>query len=288
MRPFLIAALTLLLITACGPRWYYHHLDWMIPWYVDDYLALDSGQRSELERRLAIQLNWHCRTQLTEYATFLKSVSRDFQPSDTTVTREQFVSYLQSLSQYWKDLMAQIGPDVADIVITASDDQIDELFRNIEKDNLERQRIYVDPPEREILQNRTDRMVERLERWIGTLTDTQYDAVQQWSQDMGATTDQWLANRRRTQQAFRKLMATRRIDSAFKEKFTALLVSPEVVRTKAYQAQLDRNIALMLNLLTDIEQTLTEAQRSHLLAYLESLAEDFDRLACEIPSKDAQ
>jgi hypothetical protein len=44
----------------------------------------------------------------------------------------------------------------------------------------------------------------------------------------------------------------------------------------------------MLNLLTEIEQTLTEAQRSHLLAYLESLAEDFDRLACEIPSKDAQ
>jgi hypothetical protein len=288
MRPFIIAALTLLLITACGPRWYYHQLDWMIPWYVDDYLVLDSGQRSELERRLAIQLNWHCRTQLTEYATFLKSVRRDFQPSDTTVTREQFVYYLQSLSQYWKDLMAQIGPDVADIVITASDDQIDELFRNIENDNLERQRIYVDPPEREILQNRTDRMVERLERWIGTLTDTQYDAVQQWSQDMGATTDQWLANRRRTQQAFRKLMATRRIDSGFKEKFTALLVSPEVVRTTAYQAQLDRNIAHMLNLLTEIEQTLTEAQRSHLLAYLESLAEDFDRLACEIPPKDPQ
>ncbi|MBC2737629.1 MAG: hypothetical protein HF981_24935 [Desulfobacteraceae bacterium] len=288
MRSFLIAALTLLLITACGPRWYYHHLDWMIPWYVDDYLALDSGQRSEFERRLAIQLNWHCRTQLTEYATFLKSVSRDFQTPDTTVTREQFVYYLQSLSQYWKDLMAQIGPDVADIVITASDDQIDELFRNIEKENLERQRIYVDPPKREILQNRTDRMVERLERWIGTLTDTQYDAVQQWSRNMGATTDQWLANRRRTQQAFRKLMATRTVDPAFKEKFTALLVSPEVLRTKAYQTQLDRNIALMLNLLTDIEKTLTDAQRSHLLAYLESLAEDFDVLACEIPPKDAQ
>ena len=288
MRAVILSALTLLLFTACGPRWYYHQLDWMIPWYVDDYLALDSAQRSALENRLAHQLDWHCRTQLPGYAAFLKSVSRDFQPPDTTVTREQFVYYLQSLSQYWKDLMAQIGPDLADILITASDDQIDELFRNIEKDNLERRRTYVDPPEREILQNRTDRMVERLERWIGTLTDTQYDAVQQWSYSIGATTDQWLANRRRTQQAFRKLIATRTVDSAFKEKFTALLVSPEVVRTKAYQTQVDRNIELMLDLLTDIEKTLTDAQRSHLLAYLESLAEDFDRLACEIPSKDAQ
>jgi hypothetical protein len=288
MRSFLISLLTLLLITACGPRWYYHQLDWMIPWYVDDYLALDSAQRSVLENRLARQLDWHCRTQLPGYAAFLRSVGQEFEAPGQTDTRKQFAQHLGTLTQYWKDLMARIGPDVADILITASDDQIDELFRNIEKDNLERQRIYVDPPEREILQNRTDRMVERLERWIGTLTDTQNDAVQQWSQDMGATTDQWLANRRRTQQAFRKLMATRRIDSAFKEKFTTLLVSPEVVRTKAYQAQLDRNIAHMLNLLTEIEQTLTEAQRSHLLAYLESLAEDFDRLACEIPPKDAQ
>jgi hypothetical protein len=288
MRAVILSALTLLLVTACGPRWYYHQLNWMIPWYVDDYLALDSAQRSALENRLAHQLDWHCRTQLPVYAAFLKSVKQDFEAPGQSITRDRFVHYLETLEQYWKGLMARIGPDVADIVITASDDQIEELFRNIEKENLERQRTYVDPPPREILQNRAHRMVDRLEQWIGDLTSAQYAAVEKWSHDMGATTDQWLANRRRQQQAFRNLIATRAVDPTFKEKFTILLVSPEVVRTKAYQVQLDRNIALMLDLLTDIEKTLTDAQRSHLLAYLESLAEDFDRLACQIPPKDAQ
>jgi hypothetical protein len=287
MRTFLISLTTLLLLIACGPRWYYQHLDWMIPWYVDDYLSLDSDQRSELEIRLARQLNWHCRTQLTEYAAFLRSVHTEFENPDQTVTREQFAHYLETLQQYWKDLMAQIGPDIGDILVTASDEQIDELFRNIEEDNLEREQTYVDPPERNILQNRTDRMVDRLERWIGDLTDAQYAAVQQWSRRIGATADQWMANRRRVQQAFRKLIDARKVDSAFKEKFTTLLVSPEVLRTAAYQARLDRNIALTLRLLTDIEKTLTTTQRSHLLAYLESLAEDFDVLACEIPPRDA-
>lgn len=287
MRTFLISLLTLLLVTACGPRWYYHHLDWMIPWYVDDYLSLDSEQRSALEIRLAGQLNWHCRTQLPEYAVFLRSVGREFEAPDQTVTREQFARHLQTLKHFWKDLMARIGPDMADILITASDEQVDELFRNIEKDNLKRQRTYVDPPEREILQNRTDRLAERLERWIGDLTDTQQTAVQQWSQNVGASSSEWLANRRRVQQAALKLIAARTVDPAFKEKFTALLVSPEVVRTKAYQARLDRNIGFMLDLLVDIEKTLTDAQRSHLLAYLESLAGDFDVLACAVPQKDA-
>jgi len=279
--------LTLLLITACGPRWYYHQLDWMIPWYVDDYLALDSDQRSVLEIRLARQLNWHCRTQLPEYAAFLKSVRQEFENPDRPVTREQFAHHLESLEQYWKDLMAQIGPDVADILLTVSDDQIEELYRNIEKDNLERQRTYVDPPAHEIVQNRANRMVDRLEKWIGNLTSAQYAAVEEWSQDMGASTDQWLANRRRTQQAFRNLIATRALDPAFKEKFTALLVSPEGVRTEAYQAQLDRNIALVLDMLAEIAKTLTDDQRFHLLAYIESLAEDFDVLACQIPQKGA-
>jgi len=278
---------TLLLITACGPRWYYHHLDWMIPWYVDDYLSLDTGQSSELKVRLARQLNWHCHTQLPEYAGFLRSVGKDFENPDLSVTREQFAHYLETLKRYWKELMARIGPDMADILITASDEQVDELFRNIEEENQELQRKYVDPPERDILQNRADRMVDRLERWVGNLTDTQYAAVQQWSEQIGTTTDQWIANRRSVQQAFRKLIATRKDDAAFKEKFTALLVSPEVMRTTVYQARLDRNITFMLDLLTDIERTLTGAQRSHLLAYLESLAEDFDVLACEIPQKPA-
>jgi hypothetical protein len=287
MRSFLISLLTLLLITACGPRWYYHQLDWMIPWYVDDYLALDSDQRSALENRLARQLDWHCRTQLPGYAAFLRSVGQEFKAPGKTVTRKQFAYHLETLKRYWKDLMARIGPDVADILITASDDQIEELFRNIEKDNLERQRTYVDPPAHEIVQNRSNRMVDRLEKWIGNLTSAQYAAVGEWSQDTGANTDQWFANRRGTQQAFRNLIATRALDPDFKEKFTALLVLPEVVRTKAYQERLDRNIALMLDLLTEIEKTLTDAQRAHLLAYLESLAEDFDVLACQTPQKGA-
>ena len=182
--------------------------------------------------------------------------------------------------------MARIGPDMADILITASDEQIDELFSNIEEDNLERQRTFVDLPERDILQNRTDRMVDRLERWIGDLTDAQYAAVQQWSRNIGATTAQWLANRRRVQQAFRKLIATRKVDPAFKEKFTALLVSPAEVRTKAYQARLDRNIGFMLDLLTDIEKTLTDAQRSHLSGLFRISGRRFRCPGLRDPSKE--
>ena len=42
---FLIAVV----IAGCGPRLVYPHLDWLIPWYVSDYISLDSDQKNMLE-----------------------------------------------------------------------------------------------------------------------------------------------------------------------------------------------------------------------------------------------
>ena len=287
MRRFLLISMTLVVISACGPRWYYPHLDWLLPWYVSDYISLDTNQHSELEIRLARHLNWHCRTQLPEYATFLRSVRQDFANPASTVSKEQFDRYLATLRQYWKNLMAGIGPDAADILKMASDKQLEELFHNLEEANRELESTYVDPPVEEILHKRSRRMVERLEASLGDLTASQQAAVRQWSSDVGATNAEWIANRRRVQQAFRDLLAERIDNPSFKTSFTAMLVSPENYRTEAYQAGVDRDTALALTLLTEIGATMTDAQRRHFADHLESLAADFDQLVCTVAEKNS-
>ena len=283
MRILLVAITTLLFITACGPRWYYPHLDWLVPWYVGDYISLDRAQHSELEIRLARQLNWHCRTQRPEYAVFLRKMGSDFDNPERPVTSEQYHQYLNRLTAYWKHLMARIGPEAADLLRTATDEQIAELFVSIEEDNQELTQTYVDPPLEEILQNRYERMTDRLEQWLGDLTLSQDQSIRRWSEAIGATSDQWIANRRRVQQAFRTLLAQRTSNPSFNQEFTALLMNPETLRSEAYQARLDRNIALTIDLLTEIGGTLTRPQRAHLISHSNSLARDFEILACEIP-----
>jgi hypothetical protein len=285
MRRFVLTLMTLVVMTACGPRWFYPQLDWLLPWYVSDYISLDAHQHNELEIRLTRHLNWHCRTQLPEYALFLRSVRADFENPANPVTHGQFERYLATLIQYWKTLMAGIGPDAADILKTASDKQIDELFDNLEEANQELESTYVDPAAEEILQQRSERMVDRLARSLGDLTTTQQAAVRQWSSDVGASNADWIANRRHVQQAFRALLAERRIDPAFKTRFTAMLTAPERQRTEAYQAEVDRRTTLALNLLTGIAATMTDAQRRHFVDHLGSLAADFDKLACTVAEK---
>ena len=73
-RLFLIACSALLLV-GCGLRFAYSQLDWLLPWYLRDYVTLDAGQRGEFDRRLAGLLDWHCRSHLPEYVALLRAAN---------------------------------------------------------------------------------------------------------------------------------------------------------------------------------------------------------------------
>ncbi|MGD8270147.1 MAG: hypothetical protein PVH69_08235, partial [Desulfobacterales bacterium] len=46
MKKIPVLVILLVLLSACGPRLYYPSLDWLIPWYVNDYISLGPGQSS--------------------------------------------------------------------------------------------------------------------------------------------------------------------------------------------------------------------------------------------------
>jgi hypothetical protein len=79
MKKLIFAIGLLLLVTGCGPRLIYPHLDWLIPSYVDDYISLNREQSGLLEKRLLEGLDWHCRTQLPVYAQSLRELAKDLE-----------------------------------------------------------------------------------------------------------------------------------------------------------------------------------------------------------------
>jgi hypothetical protein len=61
-----------LALGGCSLRFAYSQLDWLVPWYVRDYVTLDAGQRGALDTRLADRLAWHCSAHIPEYAATLR------------------------------------------------------------------------------------------------------------------------------------------------------------------------------------------------------------------------
>jgi len=285
MKKILVLVIGLILLSACGPRLYYPKLDWLIPWYVNDYISLESGQSSQFRARLARQLDWHCRTQLPEYAEFLRDIRREVDDSGRPVTVERLDAYKIRLTVYWKALILRITPDIADILYSATDEQVDELFENLENKNREIESEFVAPPAQKIIYKRQKRMQKRLDFWLGDMTEFQLQALTDWSLQFESIAADRVVHRRKIQAAGRHLLESRTTLDEFETALRGLLTNTEEFRTENYQRKIDVNTQRTLELLAQLLKTLTPKQRNHLSKRLESLATDFDQLSCDPASK---
>jgi len=273
--------LLVLVLAGCGPRLVYPHLGWLVPWYVSDYISLDSDQKTMLEARLSRLLDWHCRTQLPAYAATLRSLGRDLADDSRPVTAATLQAYNTRLIELWKELLRQIGPDITAILATSADAQIDELFVNLEKQNQKFHKEYIDQPPDMIFQNREDRMVKRTGYWISKLNSEQARALADWNSQLEPIAEEWLQNRQVIQAEARRLLARRHDDPGFRAAMQALIINPENMRSQEYQHKIDVNTAVTINYIVKLDRLLTPDQRSHLLDRIDSLAADFDALSCD-------
>ena len=268
-------------LAGCGPRWVYPHLDWLIPWYVSDYISLDSDQKNMLEAQLSKLLDWHCRTQLPAYATTLRALGQDLADSSRPVDAATLQAYNARLMALWKELLRQIDPGITHILATATDAQVNELFDNLEKQNQKFRKEYIDLPADELIQNREDRMAKRTIYWISTLSPEQKQALSDWNLQLFPIAVNWLQNREIVQAEARRLMLRRHDGPDFRIAMQALLTHPESMRTFEYQRKIDFNTAVTIKLMVRLNKLLSEKQRSYLLDRIESLAADFDILSCD-------
>ena len=270
----------LMMTIGCGPGMMYPHLDWLIPRYVSDYISLDSEQKSMLQERLARQIDWHCRTQLAGYSGFLRALEKDLAQPQRPVTYQQLDAHYIHLQQYWNALIRQVAPDAADILATATDDQIEELYSNLDKRNEKFRAEYIAQPSEKLIAQRTERMIKRLQYWLSRLTTDQKQAVAQWSRQLEPTATDRLHNREKFQAEVRRLLVRRNTGPAFKQRIVAILVHPEQLQSAAYRQKIDHNTVATLKLMAAILGLRTPAQQSYLSKRIATLAEEFDRLSC--------
>ena len=259
----------------------YPHLSWLVPFYVDDYISLNREQSSILEERLLHVLDWHCRTQLPVYARSLVRIAKELEDPHHPVSFERLQFYTNQFKTYWRQLSQKIGPEMADILATASDEQLAEMFENIEKRNDKYKSEYVDIPLEELEKKRKERLVKDLKQWISHLTPEQKQAVSDWSDQIKPLVADRLSNRKKALTEFKNLLTKRRHHPDFKEAFVTLLVNFDQIRAPDYQKKIEYNTEVTFRLLIKIDRSLNPTQRAYLLKRIGSLASDFEKLSCD-------
>ncbi len=255
----------------------YRNLDRLVPWSLDDYLAMNREQKTLLDERLKQHLAWHCKTQLPGYLEWLDRI-RDMVAQDQ-VTDQALQQRTVEAREAIGRVAAAITPSAIELLRGMNDQQVSEMREAFAEDIAERQKKYVDTPLPKQIERRAERMEKRLSSWFGELSPAQRQRAQAWSQALGEHNREWIANRQHWQQQLLLAMAQRN-DPSFDDRMATLLQHKESLWTPTYRAAFQNTEQQARSLLIDLVQSSTPAQRDYLLQRLAKVRSQFSQLKC--------
>ena len=265
-----------LVLNGCAVKFVYNQLDWLIPWYLDDYMEMEGDQEALFENRLQAYLAWHRSTQLPLYADFLEDVATRAEKQ----LNEQDIQFIQTQTETLADAMIRrLIPDMVDVFATASDEQIAELFEKFEDDNATFRKDYIEAGEEVQRKQRQKEVLRYAQRWTGKLSKSQVALVKEWSEKFELMGQELQDSRMVWQEEFSRVLSMRKGDPGYAKAFEKLVLNPGFGRTDVLQTKLDRNADLLIQLYKALDESLSDKQRKRMVQKLRNYAEDFQQLS---------
>ena len=154
-------------------------------------------------------------------------------------------------------------------------EQIAQIERRLADENRQFQRDFLRGSERDRRRKRAKFVTDRLEDWVGKLSQAQTERVREYAERMPLLDELRAADRRRLQ---REVLGVIRARQA-RERLPEVIANWERGRDPAYLKALDAWREQYFNLLTDIDRSLSPEQRRRALGQMQRYAEDFEALA---------
>lgn len=277
----LLAGLALAAALGCSTtRLTYNYLDWIIDWYLDDYLSLNRHQEELYRQRLEALLRWHRSAQLARYSRFIGRLQQDLRGSpDEAVLRERYAE----LTEFWRALTERAAPDCAAVLLSLDRAQRRNLYGAAEK----KQRELEGRHRGETAADRSRRVRERaektIERFTGGLTRSQKARLARWAGGLAPVRPLWLENRRAWLAGLQAVLEGKDAAGRRREGLRRLFVEPEHLWSPAYRRAVRKNEAATITMLAGLLATLTDRQRRHAQERLESLRGDLLHLSRQKP-----
>lgn len=179
---YIVACMTgfILLLTSCSKlEFFYRRMDWLIPHLIGDYVDLDSAQEKLLDEKVKSFINWHCSEEIPKYVV-LVGQWRHYADSGK-LQREQYVEQRDAIMSRFHALGKKAAIEMDSLVRQMSEKQLKQFIKKIDKDNQKIKEDFIDADLDKIQSNMESRLIERYERWVGSLNQTQLAWVKETS-----------------------------------------------------------------------------------------------------------
>ena len=277
-RRRLVVVAAALLLAGCGTvlRVVYNNGDLALRVMANEYFDTSGDQSDLLKAQLARFHEWHRREELPAYARIFQSAA---ERAARGLTPEDVTWGIAAVRERYRLVVAQAAEDGAPVIATLKPDNYAALERRFVEVNAKFTKDYLAGDQAKRDRSRAKWFEERIEWFVGDLTAEQAAIVQRFVQSQPRMNEVRLADRKRRQQEFVALVRQYQSSPELAQRMRDFFVHWERDRG-AEHAKLAREWeGRLVQLVVDLDRTLSPEQRAKLVGRFETLAEDSRILA---------
>jgi hypothetical protein len=263
------------LLTACSNTFIYNQLDWLIPWYVDDYVDLTRDQKQSLKLRVDALLRWHRGDELASYIAILDRIEADL---GGPLTAEDVEAWANLTLAAYERIEARILPVAFELGGKLSDEQMAEFIANLERGQRELEEEYLERSDEEYVEEAWESLADNLDDFLGRLTPEQNALIETAASSLMRFDAAWLEERARWLETLSDLLKR---EPGWQEAVMGALDARDRNRTEAYRSAYAHNAVIINDTIAQVLNVRTEKQTRRLQGELDDFRRDLRKLIAQ-------
>lgn len=269
LRPLALLLLCLVLVGCSGTRFMYNRLDFILPWYVDDYAELDRQQEAYLDERLEPFLAWHRTYELPCYLTLIDGINGAL---DRELTSDDIAAITRDAEEAWYRTEDEALDWLLDLGGKLSDEQVEGFLAALEEKQVEYEEEFLERSDEEFHEDSYDNMVDTASDYLGRLEREQKDVMRAASSELRRVDQEWLRERAAFIERLRELMKR---EPGWQDAVRDMIAARDDNVSPEYLEAFEHNVAILQRVTADTLNSRTEKQDKFLRKRLDGLHNDF-------------
>ncbi len=264
-----VLALLLVFLAGCsGTRFLYNRLDFLVPWYLGDYVSLDREQGRLLKSELQPFLDWHRLEELPRYVALLDQLEGQLEEELAHADLRALVAdaevAIYRLQERALDWMLALGEELRD-------EQIAGFLASLREQQAEYEEKYLERDDDEFRRDACDRLEDNARKYLGRLQREQKAGLGAACGDMWRSDSLWLEARA---QWVARLEYILQRQPGWQEDLRQALAERGETVSAAYRATYEHNARVIQLATVELLNGRTERQDVHLRRELGKLRRD--------------
>ena len=249
----------------------YNRIDFLVPWYLGNYVELTKSQKQYLDELLIPFFSWHRYEELPKYLEIINSTKNILEGE---VKPEGIATISSNVEKSWFRLEREVLVWMTPLVSNLNDEQIQSFLQVMQKKATEYENKNLGRSDNDYRQDIYEKIRDNLQQFMGELSQQQLTVVKTYSEDMHRDDGMWLQNRKALLVSLSSILER---DSGWKERLSRINQRDDPV-SRSYRETNVHNLDVIYHLIAEVLNTRSEKQDKRIRRQLSKYRTDIETL----------